>query len=121
MQLAIEKAREHCVSLRVVGSVPPHKTSSRPWFNWLSVFLDLRCKGDRAVVAGFGCWLVAGSGGAGHLAPSQTPRLSTILHTGGDAFSGTMLQITHLGRVVDGPHVVPIDLEPQTDRNAVLA
>ena len=48
-------------------------------------------------------------------APSQTPRLSTTLHAGGDGFSGTMRwQITHLGRVVDGPHVVPVDLDPQT-------
>ncbi|MEC8100979.1 MAG: hypothetical protein VX109_01760, partial [Planctomycetota bacterium] len=48
-------------------------------------------------------------------APSQTPRLSTTVHTGADAFSGTMgWQITHLGRVVDGPHVVSVDLEPQT-------
>jgi len=27
--------------------------SSKPWFNWLSVLLDLRCKCDRAIVAGF--------------------------------------------------------------------
>ena len=48
-------------------------------------------------------------------APSQTPRLSTTVHTGGDPFFGMMRwQITHLGRVVDGPHVVPVDLEPQT-------
>ena len=47
--------------------------------------------------------------------PSQTPRLFTTVQNGGDAFSGTMRwQITHLGRVVDGPHVVPIDLEPKT-------
>ena len=47
-------------------------------------------------------------------APSQTPRLSTTVQTGSDAFAGTIRwQITHLGRVVDGPHVAPLDLEPQ--------
>ena len=47
--------------------------------------------------------------------PNQTPRLSTSVQAGSDAFSGTMRwQITHLGRVVDGPHVVSVDLAPQT-------
>ncbi len=47
-------------------------------------------------------------------APSQTPRLSTSVQTGSDAFAGTIRwQITHLGRLVDGPHVARLDLEPQ--------
>ena len=48
-------------------------------------------------------------------APNQTPRLSTTIQTGSDAFFGTMCwQVTHLGRVVDGPHEASLDLEPQT-------
>ena len=115
MQLAIEKAREHCVSLRVVGSYPRTKrplglgsTGFRP-----SSIYDARVIVPLLLALDVGLSPILAERAT--FAPSQTPRLSTILHTGGDAFSGTMRwQITHLGRVVDGPHVVPVDLEPQT-------
>ena len=47
--------------------------------------------------------------------PSQSPSLTTTLHAGGVPFDGMVRwQVTHLGRLVDGPHIAPLQLSPKT-------
>ena len=47
--------------------------------------------------------------------PLDQPRLRTSVQSGETPFDGSLRwQVTHLGRLVDGPHVVPVQLDPDT-------